>query len=1177
MKPLNSVLSTLLLATLLAGTALGQSPTGKNSPLLERANMAVARASAAFIENRGQWSSEARFLASMEGVNLWVTDRGFVYDLYRDAGSPDQRIAERGKATGGRSGHVVRMNFVDAARSVARGLEMLPTKHNYFIGNDPTRWAANVPTYGEARINQLYNGIDAAIYFDEGKPRYDLIVAPEADPSDIRISIEGATSLSVNRKGELVIGTSMGELRQQGLFAYQMIDGARKQVPCHFKVGRDNRIGFKLGAYDRSRQLVIDPLLLGTYISQSGYSRGFDVALDASANMYITGYTGFPSFPVSQGAYQSNLSGESIDAFVTKLDSNGNGILYSTYIGGTTDDVGTSLVVDGNGSIYLTGFTYSADFPTLNAFDDTHNGVRDIFVVKLDPFQDTPPAQLIYSTYVGGTDDDFGMGIAIKSGSAFVTGHSRSAAFPTVNGFQPNPALNGGQPSGDAVIFRLGPTGSALLASTFLGGTNRDVGYSIGLDNVGNVFVCGSTFSTDFPTNGASPSYDASHNGQSDAFVAKLDPGLATLQYASYLGGSGRDEARGIAVDGTGNAYITGMAAGGFPTTSGAFEDTYRGGDNDIFAAKMNVSGGLAYSTYIGGNNDEWGNDIAVDADGSAFVTGITRAQNFPVTTNALQPTLKGTDFDCFIVQVHPNGSTLSYASYLGGSSGDTATAIAVGPTGYVHVSGTTFSTNFPTTPGAYLRTGVGGVFLAKVGIMRMTGPAGGEIWCAGENITITWSGGDPNGAFDLYISADSGRTFTPIAFNVPGSSYSWFIPVSLQAGTEYRVRVIVSNGVEADLSNRITIITPPSITAQPASVTTSVGSTATFIATASGTPAPTIRWQVRSVDGWHDVPNQTGSTLRVTNVTPAQNGTYYRAVFTNSCRQVISDSALLTVPSILVTSPNGGEGFCAGSTVTITWTESPEGGAADIFITSDAGASWMRIANDVNGSSYSWTIPASLKGTLFLVRVQTGGGLPLDISDQFFTINQRAEVTKEPTDAAGQVGSNVTIVAEGSGTPAPTVKWEVNNGSGWIAVVGGTSASLRLQNLDLSQNGLRYRAIFANDCGSDTTQEVRLTVSDDPGGVDEGDASTGALRMTLLPNPVRGGAELRYHLPRTGRVELRIVDMAGRIVARPLDARMSSGDHTLRLDASLLPPGAYHCVLLFGGKQRSITMHVVR
>lgn len=1180
MKPLNSVLSTLLLAALITGTALGQSPSAPTAPSAERAAAAMTRESAAFIENRGQWSPEARFLARLDGVNLWVTDRGIVYDLYRDSGADGASI-DGGRQSGTRTGHVVRMNLVpdgwpDAAgvKPSAEGLKMLPGKHNYFIGNDRSKWATNVPTYGEARIYQLYNGIDALLYFDQGRPRYDIIVAPHADPSAIGIAVDGATSLKVDRKGDLVIGTSMGELRQQGLFAYQMIGDVKKPVPCRFVIGKDKKVGFSFGAYDRSRKLVIDPLILGTYISTNGYNRGYDLALDGSSSMYITGYTGYTSFPVSQGAYQTTLSGE-IDAFVSKLDSNGSALLYSTYLGGATDDVGTALTVDGNGAIYVTGYTYSADFPVQNAYDDTHNGSRDIFVVKLDPLQGTPQSQLVYSTFVGGSGDDWGKGIAVKAGSAFVVGHSSSSAFPTLNAFQPNPAMNSGQPSGDAVVFHLGPTGGTLLASTYLGGSNRDVGLGIGLDNAANVYICGSALSADFPTNGSAPPYDASHNGQSDVFVAKLDPGLGTLLYATYLGGPGIDEARGIAVDASGSAYITGMAGAGFPTTPGAFEDTYTGGENDIFAAKLSTSGALAYSTYIGGNNDEWGNDITVDGDGNAFVAGITRAQNFPVTANALQATLNGTDFDCFIAEVNPTGTGLYYASYLGGGIGDTATGIALSPSGYVYISGTTFSNNFPTTPGVYQRNGVGGAFLAKVGIMRMTAPGGSEVWCAGDVATITWTGGNPNGAFDLYISADSGRTFSPIAFNVPGSSYNWFIPVSLQAGTDYRIKVIVSSGVEADLSNRLTINTPPKLNAQPINVTTTVGANATFIATASGTPTPTIKWQFKS-DIWHDIANQTGTSLRLTNVTASQNGTYYRAVFTNSCGIAISDSALLTVPSIGVISPNGGEEFCAGSDITIRWAAPADGGPVTVMVSYDNGVNWHQLAGSVTGSSYTWSLPDSLVGNKFLVRVQIAGGQVVDVSNGTFTVNRKAVVTREPVDATGQVGSTVTIIAEGSGSPTPAVQWEVNNGSDWIVVPGGTSASLKLQNLDLTQNGLRYRAIFSNECGSDTTSEARLTVSNDPGGVDDIEAA-GIFNLALLPNPVSGDAELRYHLPRSGKVEVRVIDMAGRIVARPLAAQMSAGDHTLQVDASRLAPGAYTCVILFGGRRSGIKMHVVR
>src|SRR2546422_2333041 len=361
-----------------------------------------------------------------------------------------------------------------------------------------------------------------------------------------------------------------------------------------------------------------DPVLFySTYLGGSDYDLGYGIAVDAAGNAYITGETYSTNFPITAGAFQT-VSRGSLNAFVTKFNPTGSGLFYSTYLGGSGDDHGQSIVVDATGNAYVGGNTTSIDFPTTpGAFQTWSGGAYDAFVTKLNP----SGAALVYSTYLGGSDNDFGaQGIAVDAaGSAYVTGGTRSSDFPTTPGaFQT--VLRGVQ---DAFVTKLNATGSALVYSTFLGGTEccfHQQGLGIAVDAAGNAYVTGPTTATDFPTTlGA---FQTTSGGDKDAFATKLNPLGTGLVYSTYLGGSGEDVGQGIALDALPipNAYVAGLTGStNFPTTPGAFQTAFGGGPFDAFGAKIanivlppgatsgkvtgggtiNVSGGIANFGFI--------------------------------------------------------------------------------------------------------------------------------------------------------------------------------------------------------------------------------------------------------------------------------------------------------------------------------------------------------------------------------------------------------------------------------------------------------------------------------------------------------------------------------------------------------------------------------------------------
>jgi hypothetical protein len=661
-----------------------------------------------FETNRGQTDAQVKFLSRGAGYTLFLTPSKAVLVLTRQ----EPGDTESGKRERRTDGAVVSMAFVGANGGPhVSGREQLPGKVNYFIGNNPRKWRTNIATYAKVLYRDLYPGIDLVYHGRQGQLEYDLVIRPGADLRNIVLEFRGAERLEVDARGDLVMHTEMGAIRQRKPVVYQEINGARREIVGSYAVKGKHRVGFKVAAYDATRPLVIDPVLFySTYLGGSFDDHGEGIAVDSTGNAYVTGGTTSSNFPTTPGAYSTTFGccvGVSNHVFVTKLNPLGSApLIYSTYIGANGDDFGIGIAIDTLGNAYVTGRTGN-NFPTTpGAFQTTFGGGNyDGFVTKLN----SSGSALFYSTYLGGSGDDWGVGIAVDgAGSAYVTGRTGSTNFPTTIGaFQT--AFAGGidsfaTPGGtDAFVTKLNPAGSApLLYSTYLGGSANDFGNGIAVDGLGNAYVTGYSGSTNFPTTAGA--FQTTFGGAVDAFVTKLNPlGSAPLVYSTFLGGSSGDQGRGIAVDGSGNAYVTGFTGStNFPTTLGAFQTSY-GGNGDAFVTKLNPAGSapLVYSTYLGGSNEDVGGGIAVDSSGNAYVTGYTFSTNFPTTPNAFQPTSGGGP-DAFVTKLNPDGSaTPGYSSYLGGSGFDRAFGIAVDSFGNAYVTGDT-SGSFPTTPGAF-------------------------------------------------------------------------------------------------------------------------------------------------------------------------------------------------------------------------------------------------------------------------------------------------------------------------------------------------------------------------------------------------------------------------------------------------------------------------------------------
>ena len=674
------------------------SPAGpEKSAVEDRAAESFARLPLAFEANRGQVDPRVSFVSRAGRSAVFLTPGEAVLAMSRP-GVP----ASTGRAVpvAERAGAVVRMSLVGADRAVVpEGVDLLPGRSNDLRGRDAARWQSNIPTYAKVAYRGLLPGTDLVFYGRQGHLEYDVILAPGADPRAVTVAVDGAEKLVLDRRGDLVLHTSVGPVRMARPVVYQNVEGSRRPVAGRFVLKGPDRVGFDIGRYDASRPLVIDPTLAYSFsLGGSGLDAGSAIAVDASGSAYVTGQTTSINFPTTAGAFDVSR-GDDADVFVAKLNPAGTALVYSTYLGGsvnnhqdpnnpglpTAREDAQAIAVDSSGNAYVTGETFSDDFP----------------VTPVKAFQTT-----------------------------------RTCDPQTFNGYC-NP---------DAFVTELNPSGTALVYSTYLGGTGNELGRGIVAPSPGTAYVTGVTgwaSAADFPTTAGS--FQSSVPGGSsvypNGFVAKFNTaatGPLSLVYSTFITTSGPQvlhftNANAIAVDASGNAYVTGSTGlRDFPVTAGAFDVTYGGASQDGFVLKLNAAGSAAlYGSYLGGKGDDEGWGIAVNASGHAFVTGATNSKNFP-KKNAYDAGC-GTDGlcnqydecppgnclifanDAFVTRINPAGTGLSdlvYSTYLGGAKNDTGFGIVLkGDKAFV--TGHTSSTDFPTTAGRI--SGLGNVFVTKL------------------------------------------------------------------------------------------------------------------------------------------------------------------------------------------------------------------------------------------------------------------------------------------------------------------------------------------------------------------------------------------------------------------------------------------------------------------------------
>jgi hypothetical protein len=683
--------------------------TSSNAPVTRPAG-AFGQVPLSFEENHGQTDPGVKYLARGNGYTLFLTPKKAVLSLRYLSASTEQEPSASRQSDSSSQTDAVQWSQADLQLSFAGanpappvlGVNKQQGISNYFIGNDSAQWHTQIPNYGRVVYQGVYPGVDVAYYGNEGQLETDFILAPQAEANKIRLSVDGAASLRVNESGDLLLQIDGGEVRLKKPFAYQIVNGARREISVGYQLLAKNETGFSLGTYDHSQKLIIDPaLIFSTYLGGSGQDSALAVVTDGNGDTFVTGQTTSTNFPTAHPS-QAKFGFDGVqNAFVTEYAPDGQSFIFSTYLGGDGIDSAKAITINSIGQVYLAGQTTSSNFPLRDplAGQSTFPGGTAAFVSKLA----ANGTALFFSTYLGGGVLDSAAGIALDSANnIYVAGGSSSSSFPVVNAFRPT--LQGTQ---NGFIAKLASTnsGSSILYSSFIGGTSSDAATAIAVDpKTGDAFLAGLTTSNNFPTVAPFQPNLGTNAGQ-NAWVSEIKQtkNVPTVSFATYLGGSVFDQANGIAIDANEDVYVTGFTQSpDFPLQNAlqAF-----GGQQDAFVTKFAPGGGsLLFSTYFGGSGFTFANAVALDSSKNVYFTGSTNSVDYP-TLNPLVATLGDSLGNTVITELSSDGSAILFSSYLGGSSSassavhpaDSGNAIAVDASGNIYVAGAAGTFDFPT------------------------------------------------------------------------------------------------------------------------------------------------------------------------------------------------------------------------------------------------------------------------------------------------------------------------------------------------------------------------------------------------------------------------------------------------------------------------------------------------
>jgi hypothetical protein len=629
--------------------------------------------------------------------NIDFVSHGLGYSLLLAPGEAQVRLTTTPKNHRWHKSADVRVKFLGAnTRAHGQELEPQTAKSNYFIGNDPAQWRKDMPRYSRVEYHDVYPGVDIAYYGAGPQLEYDLLLRPHADPSKIRLKITGADRIRIDEAGNLLLSVGQADIRELKPVIYQSFEAGRQRIDGRYVLMSGHTVGFAVADYDRAKPLVIDPVLeFSSFFGGTGNDNASTITLDSSGNSYVAGFTSSSTLAGTRIGTPFSCGG--VAAFIAKINSSGN-LVFATYLGGTNDQSGAIGTVDGNGNIYITGATHSSNFPTVHPLYGTYNGgVSDTYVAELNSAGNA----LIFSTFFGGNGQDYTSGIGLDSaGNVYIVGTTTSTNLPTQNPVQAHPGN-----MTDAFAAKFAAGGTALLYSTYLAGNNYDFSNGMTVDSNGTAYLYGDTESTDYPVqNALQPSFCGWTSGQpmptvGHGWVTVLGAN-GSLIYSTYIcGDAASDSTRGAALDRNGNLIITGQTESTVFRTLNPLQAHHGGGANDAFIMSLSPSGSLLYSSYLGGSGDDIGRGVAVDSAGNWYITGQTSSSiDFPTTADRTQPAYGGGTYDTFVTKISAAGTpSIVFSTFLGGSADEVGHGIAVDSLAQAYIVGSTGSNNFPT------------------------------------------------------------------------------------------------------------------------------------------------------------------------------------------------------------------------------------------------------------------------------------------------------------------------------------------------------------------------------------------------------------------------------------------------------------------------------------------------
>jgi len=778
-----------------------------------------------YVPNKGQWQKDVLFLARGNGYNMFITNDALNFDYFTTETQGNSTI---------KHGHLVKMQMENANLTAFNSFEPSEWKLSFFYGNNPSNWAKDVQGFKILKVQNIYNNIDLLLKFEENNPRYDFIVKPGGNPSDIVLKFNGAYTVSTDGK-TIRYYTRFGEIVNANLFAYQEENGIPVEIPCKFIQKGQTEFTFAVDNYDRSKELIIDPIVMMSYFGGSNEDKIVALKELSTGILLAAGWTESINFPTTEGAYD-NTYNDIRDGFICKFDLRGakRNLIYGTFFGGSGTDYIAGLSVDVDGYIYVGGSTNSPNFPLNNQINNSIIGLFDAFATKFTPDLNS----IVYSTYIGGSKDDIVTAAQVGPDKGFyVCGYTESTDIPTTGGAI-QPKLKGRK---DIFIIKLSSSGKLIDYATYLGGGVDDVPYAMAVSEIGNIFITGATKSEDFPmapyrtrqigwqTVVTESPYDRTFNGGWDAFAVKILGDGGKLDFSTFFGGTADDIGTAVAYTADQKIIFAGITYKettnpSFPISQTAYQNTHKGGVEIFVAGLSNIissqQGGVTYkrqdldfSTFLGGSSNDYLTSIILSGK-YLHLLGYTNSSNFPVVNN---PTgRKIGKYDIFYAQMSSDGSTVNFSDIYGTVDDDSSSAFYLAPGGDFYIAGQTnsqkLSTIYPISGSGY--QGTNNILLMKYSAtdLRIDYPVGKEKLCPNSNLNIRWNSETLTATDTFSIDIKVGTNpWEKLIENVKGLSYTWNIPPSFHADSVW-LRISHSRGIIATHTNPFSIYELPSI-----------------------------------------------------------------------------------------------------------------------------------------------------------------------------------------------------------------------------------------------------------------------------------------------------------------------------------------------------------------------------